>query len=104
MSNQKDTTKNNIEEITTTVPHLKSFMVWIFLTIAFLTLMLGIFTVLSVIIDSIQQNQLNYPDAVIIGFLLIFGGISLLGGTFIMKNWAPQPQINTLDDTSDTKK
>lgn len=104
MSNQDDTTKNNKEETIGAVPHLKSPLIWVFLTVAFLTLIFGFFTVLSVIVDSIQHNRLNYPDTVIIGFLLIFGGLILLGGTFIMKNWSPLPQIDTQDDTSDIKK
>jgi len=103
MSNQDDTINNDKEEITGSVPQLKSPIVWGFLTVAFLTLILGFFTLLSVIVDSIQHNRLNYPDAVLISFLLIFGGFVLLGGTIIMKKWSPQPQINTLKDTSDIK-
>ena len=103
MSNQDDTIKNNKEEISGSIPPIKSPIVWSFLTVAFLTLIIGFFTLLSVIVDSIQHSRLNYPDAVLISFLLIFGGFTLLGGTIIMKKWSPQPQIDTMDDTSDIK-
>ena len=103
MSNQDDTKTNNNDEVAVVVPHIKSSIIWVFLTVAFLTLIFGFFTISSVIINNIQHNQLNYPDSIIIGFLLIFGGLILLGGTFIMKNWAPQQQIETMDDASDIK-
>jgi hypothetical protein len=104
MTNQDDSITNNKEEKVEVVPHFKSSMFWILLTVSFLTIIFGIFTVTSVIVDTIQQNQLNFPDTVIVGFLLLVGGIVLLGGTYIMKNWAPLPQMATQDDTSDIKK
>jgi uncharacterized membrane protein YpjA len=103
MSNQDDTIKNNQEEIIVAVSHIKPSILWVFLIVAFLTLIFGFFSILSVLIDSIQHNQINYPDALIIGSLLIFGGIILLVGAVIMKNWAPLPQVDTQDDTSDIK-
>ena len=103
MSNQDDTIKNNQEEPIVVISHIKPSIVWIFLIAAFLTLIFGFFTIFSAIIDSIQHNQINYPDAIIVGSLLIFGGVILLGGAIIMKNWAPLPQVDTQDDTSDIK-
>ena len=103
MSNQDDTLKNNQEEKSVAVPHLKSPILWVFLIVAFLTLIFGFFTIISVIIDSIQHNRINYPDTIIIGSLLIVGGVVLLGGAIIMKNWSPLPQVDTQDDTSDIK-
>ncbi|MHA1513656.1 MAG: hypothetical protein ACTSRJ_06330 [Candidatus Hodarchaeales archaeon] len=103
MSNQDDTNKNNQGEKVVAVPHIKPSILWVFLIIALLTLIFGFFSILSVLIDSIQHNQINYPDAIIIGSLLVFGGIFLLGGTIIMKNWAPLQQVDTQDNTSDIK-
>lgn len=103
MSNQDDTIKNNQEEKIVAVPHIKSSILWVFLIVALLTLIFGFFSILSVIIDSVQHNQINYPDALIIGSLLTIGGVILLGGAIIMKNWSPPPQVDTPDDTSDIK-
>ncbi len=94
MSKKDNSVKSREEENTETVPHLNPSIFWIFLTVALLTLILGFFTITSVIIDSIQHSQINYPDAMIIGLLLIFGGIILLGGSIIMRSWAPPQQID----------
>ena len=98
MSDLESSINNEIEEPEELVQHLKSPIYWVFLTISFLTLIFGIFIIISVVIDTIQWNHLNYPDTLLIGFLLIVGGLILLGGTIMMKNWAPPPEIDTLDD------
>jgi succinate dehydrogenase/fumarate reductase cytochrome b subunit len=103
MDNQENSLRSKEEETTETVSHLNPSIFWIFLTIALLTLIFGLFTIASVLIDRIQHSQLNYPDALIIGISLIFGGIILLGGSIIMKNWAPLPQIEAKEEPSDLK-
>jgi uncharacterized membrane protein HdeD (DUF308 family) len=103
MSNRDNSVKSSEDERIETVPHLNPSIFWIFLTVAFLTLILGLFTITSVFVDSIQHSQINYPDALFIGLLLIFGGIILLSGTIIMRNWAPLPQIEAQEDPSDIK-
>lgn len=103
MSNKDNSVKSREEEIVEAVPHLKPSIFWIFLTIALLTLILGFFTLVSVIIDSVQHSRINYPDAIIISLFLIFGGVALLGGSIIMRNWAPPPQIEAQEGSSDIR-
>ncbi len=103
MSNRDNSVKSSEEETVDAVPHLKPSIFWIFLTIALLTLVLGFFTLTSVIIDSIQHSRINYPDTIIIGLLLIFGGVILLGGSIIMRNWAPLPQIEAQEESSNIR-
>ncbi|MHA1543179.1 MAG: hypothetical protein ACTSQH_09400 [Candidatus Hodarchaeales archaeon] len=103
MSNKDNSVKSREEERVETVPHLNPSIFWIFLTGALLTLILGLFTITSVLIDSIQHSRINSPDTLFIGFLLIFGGIILLGGSIIMRNWAPLPQIEAQEEPSDIK-
>ena len=103
MSNKDNSAKNSEEETVETVPHLRPSIFWIFLTIALLTLILGFFTLTSVIIDSIQHSRISYPDTIIIGLFLIFGGIILLGGSIIMRNWAPLPHTEAQEESSDIR-
>jgi uncharacterized membrane protein HdeD (DUF308 family) len=103
MSNKDKPVKSREEDTIEAVPHLKPPIFWIFLTIALLTLILGFFTLASVIIDSIQHSRINYPDTIIIGLLLIFGGVILLGGSIIMRNWAPLPQIEAQEESSNIR-
>ena len=103
MSNRDNSVKSSEEEGVEAVPHLNPSIFWIFLTVALLTLILGLFTIASVLVDTIQHSQINYPDALFIGLLLIFGGIILLGGSIIMRNWAPLPQIGAQEEPYDIK-
>ena len=103
MTTQENSLEKREEIPIENVPHLNSSIFWVLLTVALLNLILGFFTIISVIIDTVTHNQFNYPDTVIIGFLLIIGGFILLGGTIIMRNWAPIPQIEPTDQPSDIK-
>ena len=102
--NTKDSSIIDEEETPTeAVPHLNPSILLILSIISVITLILGFFAIFSVIIDTIQHSQINYPDTILISLLLIFGGLILLSGTIIMKNWAPLPQKEATEESSEIR-
>lgn len=87
--NQECQEKNSVSD---SVPILRPRIFWILLTVGLLTIILGLFSILSVVIANLQQTQFNYSSGLLIGFLLVIGGFLLIIGIIILKKWTP-PQI-----------
>jgi len=81
------------EKTTKSTPNstLNPFVYWILFTASILTIILGFFSIIGIIIETTKTNQLNYIDGLLVGLLLIVGGFILLLGVIIMKKWSPPP-------------
>ncbi len=72
---------------------------WVLFFASFLSMILGLFSILGVIIDTTQTNQLNYLEGLLVGLLLIGGGFILLLGAIILRRWSPPPSSEELPDS-----
>ena len=81
-------------------PILRSFIFWILLTIGFITIILGFFSVISVLIVYLQQVPFDYSNGLLLGFLLMLGGFILIIGLLIIRKWTPPPISDTNIDSS----
>ncbi|MHA2388709.1 MAG: hypothetical protein ACXACW_08310 [Candidatus Hodarchaeales archaeon] len=81
------------EKVINTAPYkaLSPKIYWIMFAASLMTIILGLFSIAGVIIETNKTGNLNYFDGLLVGLLLIAGGFVLLLGVIIMKNWSPPP-------------
>ena len=91
MSNSENQEYQEKNSESDSVPILRSKIFWILLTVGLFTIILGLFSILSIVIASLQQPQFNYSSGLLIGFLLVIGGFLLIIGIIILKKWTPLP-------------
>ncbi len=91
MSNSQDRSFPKNKESISSSSVLSPVLYWILFFASILTILLGFFSITGVIINTLQTDQLNFFDGLLVGFLLVMGGFVLLLGTIIMKNWSPPP-------------
>ncbi|MHA2387159.1 MAG: hypothetical protein ACXACW_00400, partial [Candidatus Hodarchaeales archaeon] len=91
MSSSDDTSFQ--EKVTLSTPNttLNPFIYWILFTASLITIILGLFSITGVIVETTKTNHLNYFDGLLVGLLLVAGGFVSLLGVIIMKKWSPPP-------------
>jgi hypothetical protein len=91
MSSSDDTSFQ--EKVTLSTPNttLNPFIYWILFTASLITIILGLFSITGVIVETTKTNHLNYFDGLLVGLLLVAGGFISLLGVIIMKKWSPPP-------------
>ncbi|PWI47301.1 hypothetical protein CEE45_12460 [Candidatus Heimdallarchaeota archaeon B3_Heim] len=91
MSSSDDSSSQEKMNLSTPSTILNPYIYWILIFGSLLTIILGLFSITGVVIDTIRTNQLIYIDGFLVGLLLVAGGFILLLGVIIMKNWSPPP-------------
>ena len=91
MSSSDDSSSQEKMSLSTPSTILNPYIYWILIFGSLLTIILGLFSIIGVVIDTIRTNQLIYYDGFLVGLLLVAGGFILLLGVIIMKNWSPPP-------------
>ena len=81
--------EKGISSTSTTV--LNPAVYWILFFVSLLTIILGVFSISGVLIDTTNTERLNYLDGLLVGLLLVAGGFVLLFGAIIMRKWTPPP-------------
>ena len=76
------------------IPILGDTSFWIIIMVGVFTITLGFFSILSVVIVSIQQSEFNYSSGFLIGLLLILGGAILIGGGILLRRLPPSSEIS----------
>ena len=80
--------------ISTPIPILGDTSFWIIVLLGLFTITLGFFSILSVIIVSLQQSAFNYSSGFLIGLLLVLGGAILIGGGILLRRLPPTSEIS----------
>jgi hypothetical protein len=75
-------------------PVLGDASYWILVMIGAFTIILGLFSILSVIIVSLQHSQLNYTSGFLIGLLLVLGGSILIIGGILLRRSPPSSKLS----------